>query len=144
MSRNETCPMNERLKFIAELHRDERSMSEVRRLYNASRKTDRLHFVSKPFRHDELLKAIRAVLPTGQAPHIWCSLHSSDSSYSAILNFPSAVAFSLTRCFYWRLTAGAPGPHAWYSYCFSSYGGAATSSWGLTGSRSDRVPAGGR
>jgi len=66
MSWNGTCPMNERLGCIAELHRDERSMSEECRLYNASRKTDRLHFVTKLFRHDELVKAIHAVLSTGQ------------------------------------------------------------------------------
>jgi len=78
--------------------------------------------------------------PQDKALHMWCPLHSSDSSCSAMLNFLSAVVFSLTHCFYRRLTAGGPAPHAWYSYCLSSYGGAATSSWGLTGSRSDRVP----
>jgi putative transposase len=39
MSWNETCPMWERMKFIAELERAERSMSELCRLFGVTRKT---------------------------------------------------------------------------------------------------------
>ncbi len=39
MSWKETCPMNERVRFIGELLAEERSMSELCTLYGVSRKT---------------------------------------------------------------------------------------------------------